>query len=176
MPDPGPERCIMSQDIRDYLTLALLLLIVAASGMDIWSDLGHGAPTLHLMQEGTVMTLAFGLLVWILWDLRQQSLRAADLQRQLDEARSPNRARSPELEQARKRLSDAISTQFDEWGLTASEREVGWLLLKGLSLRDIAAMRDTLEKTVRQQASAIYRKADLPGRHAFAAWFIEDLL
>jgi len=33
-----------------------------------------------------------------------------------------------------------------------------------------------LEKTVRQQASAIYSKAGLSGRHAFSAWFIEELL
>jgi DNA-binding CsgD family transcriptional regulator len=37
-------------------------------------------------------------------------------------------------------------------------------------------VRDTHEKTVRQQASAIYRKAGVSGRHAFAAWFIEDFL
>jgi len=50
------------------------------------------------------------------------------------------------------------------------------LLLKGLSIKEIAALRETHEKTVRQQASAIYRKAGVAGRHAFAAWFIEDLL
>jgi DNA-binding CsgD family transcriptional regulator len=53
---------------------------------------------------------------------------------------------------------------------------VGRLLLKGLSLKEIAAIRNTLEKTVRQQASSIYKKAELNGRHAFSAWFIEDIL
>lgn len=50
------------------------------------------------------------------------------------------------------------------------------LLLKGLSFKEIASVRDTMEKTVRQQASTIYRKANVSGRHAFSAWFIEDLL
>ena len=50
------------------------------------------------------------------------------------------------------------------------------LLLKGLSLKEIAAVRNTHEKTTRQQASAIYRKAGVTGRHAFSAWFIEDYL
>ena len=53
---------------------------------------------------------------------------------------------------------------------------MGRLLLKGLSIKEIASLRETHEKTVRQHASAIYRKAELPGRHAFAAWFLEDLL
>ena len=50
------------------------------------------------------------------------------------------------------------------------------LLLKGLSFREIAAVRQTREKTVRQQASAIYGKSGLEGRHEFAAWFLEDFL
>jgi len=40
----------------------------------------------------------------------------------------------------------------------------------------MAQLRAAHEKTVRQQAGAIYNKAGLPGRHAFAAWFLEDLL
>ena len=49
-------------------------------------------------------------------------------------------------------------------------------LLKGLSFDEIATVRDTKEKTVRQQATAIYRKSGLNGRHEFAAWFFEDFL
>jgi DNA-binding CsgD family transcriptional regulator len=50
------------------------------------------------------------------------------------------------------------------------------LLLKGLSFNEISAIRETKEKTVRQQASEIYKKAGVVGRHAFAAWFFEDFL
>ena len=50
------------------------------------------------------------------------------------------------------------------------------MLLKGLSLKEIASLRDTREKTVRQQASTIYGKSGLEGRHALAAWFLEDFL
>jgi DNA-binding CsgD family transcriptional regulator len=37
-------------------------------------------------------------------------------------------------------------------------------------------LRGTAEKTIRQQASAIYKKAGVAGRHVFSAWFMEDLL
>ncbi|MCK5396413.1 MAG: DNA-binding response regulator, partial [Gammaproteobacteria bacterium] len=77
---------------------------------------------------------------------------------------------------ARTSLGNVINQQFNDWQLTNSEKEVGRLLLKGLSLKEIAAIRNTLEKTVRQQASSIYKKAELNGRHAFSAWFIEDIL
>ena len=46
----------------------------------------------------------------------------------------------------------------------------------GLSFDEIANVRNTKEKTVRQQATAIYRKSGLGSRHEFAAWFFEDFL
>lgn len=75
-----------------------------------------------------------------------------------------------------KGLSHGIARQFNQWALTAAEREVGLLILKGMSYKEIAIMRDVSEKTVRQQAHSIYRKAKLSGRAALSAYFLEDLL
>ena len=69
-----------------------------------------------------------------------------------------------------------MEKQFDDWGMTAAEREVGLLILKGLSHREIASLRQTSETTVRQQARSIYSKANLPGKVAFSAYFLEDLV
>jgi DNA-binding CsgD family transcriptional regulator len=60
--------------------------------------------------------------------------------------------------------------------LTVSEKEVAFLLLKGLSLKEIAAIRETSEKTARAQSTAIYEKSGLAGRSELAAFFLEDLL
>ena len=59
--------------------------------------------------------------------------------------------------------------------MTAAEQEIGLLMLKGLSHKEIATLRDTAEATVRQQAQSIYQKSGLPGKSAFAAYFLEDL-
>ena len=40
----------------------------------------------------------------------------------------------------------------------------------------IAQLRETREKTVRQQASGVYRKAGVASRNELAAWFFEDML
>ena len=69
-----------------------------------------------------------------------------------------------------------IKWQFAEWGFTPSEEEVALLMLKGLSIKEISQARSTQEKTVRKQASAIYDKSNLGGRHELSAWFFEDLL
>jgi DNA-binding NarL/FixJ family response regulator len=60
-----------------------------------------------------------------------------------------------------KGLGDAIDAQFDRWQLTPAEREVALLMLKGLSHKEIAAVRESSERTIRQQARAIYAKANL---------------
>ena len=71
---------------------------------------------------------------------------------------------------------EAIDRQFDRWELTPAEREVGLLLLKGLSLREIAEVRGTSERTTREQARNVYRKGGLAGRAELSAFFLEDLL
>lgn len=73
-------------------------------------------------------------------------------------------------------LSAAIDEQLERWGLTRSEKEVALLLLKGLSIKEVAGVREVAEKTVRHQALAIYRKSGLSGRAELAAFFLEDLL
>ncbi|MFC1742842.1 PAS domain-containing protein [Candidatus Riflebacteria bacterium] len=73
-------------------------------------------------------------------------------------------------------LGEAISIQFKDWGFTRAEKEVGLLLLKGFSFKEIAKLRGTSEKTVRQQALIMYRKSGTEGRADFSAFFLEDLL
>ena len=73
-------------------------------------------------------------------------------------------------------LGEAIDAQFSRWNLTGAEREVALLLLKGLSLKEVSAIRATTERTIRAQAQSIYSKAGLTGRAALSAFFLEDLL
>ena len=60
--------------------------------------------------------------------------------------------------------------------MTPAEREVGLLLLKGLSHKEVAAARSTGGPTIRQQALGIYRKSGLRNRSELSAFFLEDLL
>jgi DNA-binding NarL/FixJ family response regulator len=73
-------------------------------------------------------------------------------------------------------LGEAVSTQFDRWALTPAEQEVALLLIKGLSHKEVAQVRGTSERTVRQQALAIYKKAGVGSKAELSAFFLEDLL
>mgnify|MGYP001814411769 CR=1 FL=1 len=166
----------MMQLSRETVLVAVLGFVVIASGLDLYMDTWHGASPSHIAKEAAIVLMATGLIVWILIEQRQQVIQIDQLKEELARSAASHVGMSDYVQAMRKQLSGVVSKQFDDWQLTASEKEVGWLLLKGLSLKEIAVLRNTLEKTVRQQASAIYRKADLTGRHAFSAWFIEDLL
>lgn len=73
-------------------------------------------------------------------------------------------------------LGVAIDAQFERWQFSPAERDIGLLLLKGLSHKEIAQIRRVSEATVRQQAQRLYRKANIGSRNDLAAFFLEDLL
>ena len=69
-----------------------------------------------------------------------------------------------------------MQESFGRWGLTRSERDVALLTVKGLSVAEIAALRETREGTVRAQCAAIYRKAGVESRAQLLSLFVEDLM
>jgi putative tricarboxylic transport membrane protein len=112
----------------------------------------------------------------IVWQRATASRREHELFKNLEAARQDASLRGAEAESLLRGLSEQIDRQFAAWGLTAAEREVALLMLKGLRHKEIASLRATSERTVRQQALTIYKKAGLDGRTDLAAFFLEDLL
>lgn len=162
--------------MRDKLLIGFLVLVALASGGDLLADLSHGSGIGHLLQEAVILTITLVCLAWLMLDYRSKARQLEQLRIELEEARNLPLQNAPQISAARHQLGQAIVEQFASWQLTTSEREVGLLLLKGCSLKEIALLRGTAEKTIRQQASSIYQKSGVSGRHAFSAWFIEDLL
>lgn len=153
-----------------FLIIAVFLVI------DVVSDIREGASAGHLAFElmATLLSLGGFAAMWRL--LQAERMRARDLEVQLDGTRADLTRWRSEAQELLRGLGAAIDRQFDRWGLSPAEREVGLLLLKGLSLKEAAEARQTSERTVRQQALAVYRKAGLAGRAELAAFFLEDLL
>ena len=163
--------------IKELTIILMLAVVVFGSVADIVHDYHEGADTAHLVIEALVVIVSFSLIGMLSAGVWRQSRSNRQLKAELA-AVSKDLAKRPssEVQAARHNLALVAVKQFQEWELTKTEQEVALLLLKGLSFKEIASVRDTLEKTVRQQASSIYRKSGLSGRHAFSAWFIEDLL
>jgi DNA-binding CsgD family transcriptional regulator len=122
------------------------------------------------------MVVLFAVPVWLTYQSFLVYKNKLALIRDLDMARIHGRQWRDETRALLKGLGEAIDRQFLTWKLTEAERGVGLLILKGLSLKEIAAVRLTSERTIRAQARSIYAKAGLSGRAALSAFFLEDLL
>ena len=157
--------------------MLILAIVVIGNLGDVIYDYREGASITHVLMELAIAVVSFALIAALTVGIWRQSRSNSRLKAELASVSAANeQALPPALATARHELALVLKEQFEAWSLTQTEREVAMLLLKGLSFKEIAAVRNTMEKTVRQQASAIYKKANVSGRHAFSAWFIEDLL
>lgn len=163
-------------DNKETLVILVLSFVLATNLYDLYIDIASGASRWHLFEETLLVLVSTGVILWLALSLIRQQRALARLKSDLHAAREAPVPPDPTLREARQQLGRTIRAQFERWKLTDSEQAVALLLLKGLSFKEIAAVRNTLEKTVRQQASGIYKKAGVSGRHAFSAWFIEDYL
>jgi DNA-binding CsgD family transcriptional regulator len=159
-----------------HTTIAAFCTIFTLVVLDLAWDYAKGIPWLHVGTELAVLliaAIAAGLLVR---QMVRERVAIGQLKADLVVAREESqhwRRQSRELVAG---LGAAIKAKFEEWRLTDAECEVGLLLLKGLSLREIAELRETSERTVREQARSVYRKAGISGRASLSAYFLEDLL
>ena len=87
-----------------------------------------------------------------------------------------NRRIEQRLDAATGAFARMMDEQFTRWGLTAAERDVALMSVKGLSVGDIAALRQTAAGTVKAQSAAIYRKAGVSNRAEMISVLIEDLI
>jgi DNA-binding CsgD family transcriptional regulator len=154
----------------------LFVLIALLVTVDMAADVNEGAGGTHVIMELSALALALAGVVGAGVQLRRANLANVDLQRDLEGTRADLTRWRTEAQDLLRGLGAAIDQQFDEWGLSSAEREVAMLILKGLSYKDIAAVRETSERTVRHQALAVFRKAGVAGRAEMAAFFLEDLL
>ncbi|MGH7788487.1 MAG: helix-turn-helix transcriptional regulator [Candidatus Binatia bacterium] len=162
---------------RERLIVTAILAVVAGMTLiDVVADSYSGGSVPHISIElltAGAAVLALGWM-WIRFFRLRRGLAAA--RRSLEGARVEAarwRDRHGEILQG---MSRAIDQQLDAWTLTPAEKEVAFLLLKGLSFKEIAPVRGASERTVRQQALAVYAKSGLAGRAELSAFFLEDLL
>lgn len=119
-----------------------------------------------------LLTLAI-VAAWLALGLRRRRRMTRELE-------SRCRALAAQLDQAPVSAGALVKTviddDFHEWRLSDAESDIAWFMLRGLPLREIADVRGTSERTVRQQAQAIYRKAGLDGRSDLAGRVLERFI
>jgi len=150
-------------------SVILFGVIAVLMAIDVTIEIRSGVPLGLESFELVIFLLALGGIAIHWWRLTEAR---AEVKRWTEDARRWNQ----EAQDILQGLGVAIDRQFDRWALSPAEREIALLQLKGLRHKEIAELRKTSERTVRQQALSVYRKSGLNGRNDLAAFFLEDLL
>ncbi|HHC73494.1 MAG TPA: LuxR family transcriptional regulator [Thiothrix sp.] len=162
---------------RNELYAIIFLIIIALTNLvDFVADMQEGSDPYHIILEMILVAVSLLGIAWLIREVVSRRQQMEQLKVQLEQTHESLDASRAHIKKLGQEYLKVIQAQFSEWRLSPSEKEVAIFLLKGLSFEEIASVRQTKEKTVRQQASSIYRKSGLSGRHEFAAWFFEDFL
>jgi len=162
--------------MKDKIVAACLLLIMVLNTLDVITDISLKVPLWHILEEALIVLFSGSLAGYLIWDMRRTTKELNSLSNSLSESEDNVKKITKQFKEIRHQYSEVIQQQFNDWGLSQSEQEVAMLMLKGMNFQEIATIRETKEKTARQQASSIYAKSGLQGRHELSAWFIEDFL
>ncbi len=157
-------------DQRDIILMATVALQAGCAAFFLF-DVFDGAYLHHyatdldqlhiVMESAAAIALMFGVMIMAL-ELRGMRRRIETMERGMQVARGE--------------VSDIVDSQLSRWGLTASEREVAWLMLKGFDNKKIAELRGVAVGTVRAQSARIYGKTGVKSRSDLFAFFMEDLM
>jgi DNA-binding NarL/FixJ family response regulator len=161
--------------MKQRYPILITLFFFVFSVVDIWWEYSQGQNLQHLGFEFFICFIAalWSLYLWSSWIktdrlLIQEKNSYLELNAEYQSWREKNKKTLQDMH-------SVITEQFDRWELTPAERDVALLLLKGLSFKDVADLRGSAEKTIRQHALKIYQKSGLPGRTELFAFFFEDL-
>lgn len=158
------------------LNILVLLIFISFFIFDIYTNALDGVARNHIVHEIVLCIFSLGLLSWQIILITRSKKKLIVLQSELLETKKSYFEWKTKSQEPSKHLSRLIDEQMENWSLSPSEKDIALLLIKGLSMKEIAEIRQTHEKTVRQQAATLYKKSGLSGRQELSAFFLEDIL
>ena len=160
--------------LKNILIPAISILILFL--IDISLDIHEEIAPKHLIIEFLiyVVTIYIGYIFYRFYKLEKKTIK--DVQRNISETNTEIKYWQNQNKTLIDGLSKKIHEEFKQWQLTQAETDVALLIIKGFSLEEIAGLRGTSERTIRDQAASVYHKAKLRNRVELSAYFLEELL
>lgn len=162
-----------------WIVLIFLILLTGYAAYEVYdelTDLGQGESPLTVWMEILIVCTSLGFVFYITRLLYTNMIHQIRMKQTLQQVRQKLHSSNQRLRQGKEAFRESIEWQLNEWQFTQTQKEIAFLLLKGLSAKEIADQRFVQEKTIRNHLSAIYDKSGLSGKHVFCAWFFEGLL
>lgn len=165
----------MNSKERGFIAVVLFGIVIMVF-LDLFTDSSEGISWGHFIVEGSAGLAAIAGLFFLMKESFLVKHSLEDERKNFSDFKVEAEAWKVQSKKYLEGLSQVIDQQLSDWKLSVSEKEVAFLLLKGLSLKEVAQVRNTSEKTARAQSIAVYAKSGLTGRSELAAFFLEDLL
>lgn len=115
----------------------------------------------ELVNIGASLSLVIGAAIGV--------MMATSASREIQRAETARRVTAGEF-------TKVVEDYFRNLELTPAETDIAWLLLKGMSLTEIAEIRGTRTGTIKAQCTAIYRKAKVGSKAQLFSLVVEDVL
>ena len=147
------------KNLNILLTFLMMIFFVVDVATDILENSTKG---FHFFSEAFFVAFLLYVLTYQLKEIKLMKEEVATTRNQLSEIKDG--------------LAKIINKQLEEWSFTPSEKEVSWLIIKGISYAKIADLKSISKRTVEQHASSIYKKSRVQNRHEFVTGFLEDVL
>jgi DNA-binding CsgD family transcriptional regulator len=158
------------------ITISIFIMVILLLIGDLVEDFHQGSSFEHILQESVVMILGLVGILTLTFRYFVTRSRYKRSESDLKKVREDLTNFKNETKGLTQGMSQKIDEQLEMWKLTKAEKDISLLILKGLSNKEVANIRSTSEKTVRQQATSIYQKSGLGGRSELSAFFLEDIL
>jgi DNA-binding CsgD family transcriptional regulator len=158
-----------------YILFSLIIIISLSTLIDIIVDYNEGIPLSHILHEVILLGLCAGMIYFQARMIFKREQALGVFSSEIERIRKEKREFKQKVEELSGNFSKILDEQLSTWGLSEGEKDVAKLLIKGFSMKEIAEFRHSHESTVRQQATAIYKKSGVAGRQELAAFFLEDL-
>ena len=159
-----------------YLLIFIFLLIV----VDITFDFLGGTPmkdmAFDLILEGSILLLVLFTTnyVWKKFTIELETKET--IEKDLEQTKILATKWENKSRDFVKEFQAFVTTQFDAWSLSKSEKEIAVLVLNGKSSKEISSHRFTSERTIRNQCRSIYEKSGLAGKSELSAYFLSELI
>lgn len=154
-----------------FLGMAVLLACMAFFGFDVVADIVERVEGGTFYAASELVHLIFEMCAVIGLGYAAMTLRAYLRLLQAQAARSRET-----IQMLRGNFDEVLRDKFEEWGLTAAERDVTLLIIRGLSVAEIAAARNTAQGTIKAQSTSIFRKIGVGSKSELMSTIIDEFL
>lgn len=161
---------------RDYLfTIVFVGGLVSITIYDIIKDIKDGIPFDHWVHELVIASLSILFIFYKIYIAFIRDNKIKNMEDKITQQNSEINYYKERVKTFKHEFAEIIDNQFKIWGFTKSETDIALLIIKGLSMKEIAELRGSSEATVRQQSISIYKKSKTENRIQLSAYFLEDL-